>query len=69
MEMQLAGLRFVVGRQLQIHILPGVGSRCHSFFLLFCWPRLKRCKSLYETKQEPRAVLAARSWGQILVQF
>jgi hypothetical protein len=38
-------------------------------FPWFCWPRLKPCTSLLKTEQEPRAVLAAWSWGQILVQF
>jgi hypothetical protein len=33
--MRLAGLRFIIGGHLHIHILPGVGSRCHSFSLYF----------------------------------
>jgi hypothetical protein len=33
MKMRLAGLRFVIGGHLHIHSPPGVGSRCHSFFL------------------------------------
>jgi len=35
MKMWLAGLRFVFGGHFHIHIPPGVGSRCHSFFLCF----------------------------------
>ena len=33
--MSLAGLRFVIGGHLHIHILSGVGSRCQSFPLCF----------------------------------
>jgi len=33
--MRLAGLRLVIGGHLHIHIIPGVGSRCHSFSLCF----------------------------------
>jgi hypothetical protein len=32
---RLAGLRFVIGGHLHIHISPGVGSHCLSFFLCF----------------------------------
>ena len=35
MKMRLAGLRFVIGGHLHIHILSGVGSRCQSFPLCF----------------------------------
>ena len=35
MEVMLAGLRFVIGGHLHIHILSGVGSRCQSFPLCF----------------------------------
>jgi hypothetical protein len=35
MKMRPAGLRFVIGGHPHIHILPGVGSRCHSFSLCF----------------------------------
>jgi hypothetical protein len=35
MTMRPAGLRFFIGGHLHIYILPGVGSRCHSFFLCF----------------------------------
>jgi hypothetical protein len=34
-KIRLAGLRFDIGGHLHIHILPGVGSRCPSFFLCF----------------------------------
>jgi hypothetical protein len=34
-KMRLAGLMFVIGGQLYIHIQPGAGSRCHSFSLCF----------------------------------
>jgi hypothetical protein len=58
MKIWLAGLLFVIGGHLLIHILPGVGSRCHSFlqFPLCCVglvPRLKRCTSLFTTKENP----------------
>jgi hypothetical protein len=33
--MLLAGLRFFIWGHLHIRILPGVGSRCRSFFLCF----------------------------------
>jgi hypothetical protein len=33
MEMRLASLRFVIEGHLHMYILPGAGSRCHSFFL------------------------------------
>ena len=35
MKMRPAGLRFVIEGHPHIHILPGVGSRCHSFSLCF----------------------------------
>jgi hypothetical protein len=35
MAVRLAGLSFVIGGHLHIHISPGVGSLCHSFFLCF----------------------------------
>jgi hypothetical protein len=35
MKKRLADLRFVIGDNLHIHILPGVGSRGHSFSLCF----------------------------------
>jgi hypothetical protein len=35
MKIRLAGLRFVIGDHLHIHVLPGVGSCCHSFFICF----------------------------------
>ena len=35
MKMRLVGLRFVIGGHLHINILPGVGSRCHSFAISF----------------------------------
>ena len=41
MKLQLAGLRYFIGGHLHIHILPGVGSRCHSFFLCFVGLDLK----------------------------
>jgi hypothetical protein len=35
MKIRLVGLRFVIWGHLLINILPGVGSRCHSFSLCF----------------------------------
>ena len=35
MKMRLAGLRFFIRGRINTHILPGVGSRCHSFFFCF----------------------------------
>jgi hypothetical protein len=35
MKMRLAGLRFVIRGHLHIHIVPGMESRCHSFYLCF----------------------------------
>ena len=56
MMIWLVGLRYVIGGDL--NDAP-----------LFCWPRLRRYTSLLKTEQEPRAVLAASSWGHTLVLF
>jgi hypothetical protein len=63
MKIRIAGLKYVIGGHLHIHILPWRGVSMSLIFPLFCWLRLKRCISLFKTEQEPRAVLEARVIG------
>ena len=53
MKIPLAGLRFVIGGHLNIHILPGVGSRCHSFFFCFVSLDLNDGPHYYKRKKNP----------------
>ena len=53
MKMRLAGLRFVIGGHLHIHILPGVGSRYHSFFFCFVGLDLTNVRHYLKRNKDP----------------
>jgi len=65
MKMRLAGLRFVIGGHLHIHILPGVGSRCPSFSLSFVGLDLNHEPPYKKRKTNPGRCL----WLNLGVKF
>jgi hypothetical protein len=57
MKMRLAGLRFFIGGHLHIHILPGVGYLCYSFFLCFVGLDLNDAPRYLKRNKNPRRCL------------
>jgi hypothetical protein len=53
MKMCLAGLKFIIGGHLHMNVLPGVGSRCHSFFLCFAGFDLNDVPHYFKRNKNP----------------
>jgi hypothetical protein len=53
MKIRPAGLRIVIGGHLHINTIPGVGSRCHSFFLRFVGLDLNDAPHYLKRKKNP----------------
>jgi hypothetical protein len=53
MKMRLTGLKFFIGGHFYINILPGVGSRCHSFFLCFVGLDLNDVNHYFKWNKNP----------------